>query len=202
MKTLLYILVFFCAPQELMAQLSKFYYTGRINSNFNRELIDESRQSRPVPDPLESINSIHISVGRKIGEHLRPELGFSIIHQSSQREAFDLVVKHTDLLATIKFGIIDSLGLKSTYIISPYFSITRGRGFVLSNGTKADDMTVGVIAGMQLALHKNIIKKIGVQPILHIQYEHYQNYRGVNNGPKISKEYGKIFPSLNLTYNF
>lgn len=202
MKLIISILIFLYAPKELMAQFSKLYYTGRVYSKFSRELIDESRKSRPVPNPMESINSVHFSIGRKVGKQLRPELGLSFIQQTNQREAFDLVVRHRDIQYTVRLGIVDSIGPKSSYIVSPYFSINRGNGYVINNGNRTDDTTLGLIYGIQLAFHRNVLKKIGIQPVIHLQYERFQNYRGVDGGPELAKAFARIFPSVNLTYNF
>jgi|GEM_PF-4925770 hypothetical protein len=202
MKKLILLTISLLMFSIAFSQDSKHYFTGRIYSNFEWNILDKSNASREVKQPLESVNTMNFTYGLKLYKKMRIEAGITASYFNNQVEAFDFISRHYVLAPTIKIGYSDSFLFGTSYLIAPYFSYAIGNGNISSNGYDSKDKTEGTILGIQISMNKSVYRKIGVQLSLNIQNERYRNYRGTTNNIALKKEFLEIYPSINLTHNF
>jgi len=66
MKKLILLTISLLMFSIAFSQDSKHYFTGRIYSNFEWNILDKSNASREVKQPLESVNTMNFTYGLKL----------------------------------------------------------------------------------------------------------------------------------------
>jgi hypothetical protein len=201
MKKMFFIYIFLCICIDSYSQVSKYYFTGNIKTNFEWNFIDKSNSSRDVPHPLISKNGLDFSYGRRINNKILIELGSGILHFREQKEALLFKSYYTDFNLSLGIGFSDTLFKNFAYLVVPYYSVLRGHGsFDSNNGYETGDIKRGAdIFGVRLGFEKSIYKSFGVRGGLNVRYE---NYPSNLNTSFNTRENVLITPFINLTYKF
>lgn len=185
------------------SQSSNYYFTGRLYSNFEWNIIDMSNSSQEVKHPFESINTLNVTCGLKLSKKVRAEAGIMASYLNNQAEAYSFVATNYIVVPTIKLGYSDTFLLATSYFLAPYFAYVTGKGNTSSNGFTSKSNTNGVVYGFQLSLNKTVYNRIGIQPVLLTQFEKYSSFQEVVGGGINRKQsFIKVYPAMNLTYNF
>ena len=203
MKKLICLFGLFSVCMLTFSQTIEPYFTGNFNSNFEWNLMEKNQASSKFKDPLYSINTLNLNIGIKNSKNIRAEIGLGGSLIKNQVKAFGLNTTHYFFSPSIKLGYSDTLFSKILYYIAPTFSYIQGKGEILSNGFESENFTQGMSYGVEVSLNMRIYKLIGIQPVLTTRYEIFKHYKEtVGSGTQVEKTFLKLYPAINLTYNF
>ncbi len=186
-----------------ISQSPNYYFRGSAYSNFEWDLSSRKKLPKNVPNPLYSQNSIKICYGRKIQSKMFIEIGFTAKNEKDQVEIARFTRTRNLYNSAFLIGYSDTTVLGIKYFIGPSISFIWGNGWGIYNGMNYQYFTQGMSYGIEGSLNKKIIKNFGIQPALNLQYQDFKHFdQDVEIGGEWSKKFLKLYPSINLTYNF
>ena len=199
MKKIIMLLIGIFTSGFAISQSPKFYFRGSAYSNFEWDL----SYNKNEPKPMKSINSIKLCYGRKIQSKVFIEVGFNAKNVKEQGEIFRFTRTRNLYNSAFLIGYSDTTILGINYFIGPSISFIWGNGWGIYNGENYQYFTQGMSYGIEGSLNKKIIKNFGIQPALNLQYQDFKHFdQDVEFVGEWSKKFLKLYPSINLTYNF